>query len=80
MNFLNEHLDSVNETYFQHLMHACRFSFTMAIGSVACLIHALFPFLFVKTGSSIITKLHDDMVTNRHRLTTNKTNSETSHA
>ena len=69
MSLLNEHLDSVGETYLQHFLHACRFSLTMAIGSVACLMHAVFPFLFVKTGSGIITKLHDDMVANRQNLT-----------
>ena len=69
MSYFTEHLETVSETYFQHLCHACRFSFTMAIGSVACLLHAIFPFLFVKTGSQVITKLHHDMVTHRDRLT-----------
>ena len=69
MSYFTEHLDTVRETYFQHLRHACRFSFTMAIGSIACLLHAIFPFLFVKTGSQIINKLHHDMVTHRDRLT-----------
>jgi hypothetical protein len=39
----------------------------MLCGAVAALVHAVFPFLFEKTGSSIITRLHDRMVTNRVR-------------
>jgi hypothetical protein len=39
----------------------------MMLASLACLIHALLPFLFEKTGSRAITQLHDRMVVNRHR-------------
>ena len=63
------HLDSVGETYFQHLRHALGFSVVMLLGSVVCLIHALLPFLFERTGSNCIRTLHDRMVTNRHNLT-----------
>jgi len=60
-----EHPASVGETYFQHLGTAGWFFVQMIVGAFACLMHALFPFLFVKTGSRIITVLHDRMVTNR---------------
>ena len=69
MKYFNEHLTSVNETYGQHFVHAARFSLTMFIGALACLVHAIFPFLFKKTGSSLIDMLHQDMVLNRHTLT-----------
>ena len=69
MTPLTAHLDAVGETYFQHLRHALGFSRVMLVGSVVCLIHALFPFLFERTGSNYIRTLHDRMVTNRHRLT-----------
>ena len=39
----------------------------MFLGSVACLLHALLPFLFVNTGSRVIAELHDRMVANRAR-------------
>ncbi len=68
MKLLTQHLDDVNEAYFQHFGHAIRFAGTMAIGSVACLVHSVFPFLCTKTGSSIITKMHHDMVTHRDSL------------
>ena len=69
MKILTSHLDSVGESYFQHLCHAMSFSAVMLVGAVACLVHALVPFLFVRTGSNCIRRLHDRMVINRHRLT-----------
>jgi hypothetical protein len=69
MGRLTAHLDSVDETYFQHLCHALGFATRMFLGSLACLVHALCPFAFERTGSDCIRVLHDRMVTNRHRLT-----------
>jgi len=63
-----DHPASVGETYWQHLGAAWGFSWRMMLASLACLIHALLPFLFEKTGSRAITQLHDRMVVNRHRL------------
>ena len=63
-----DHLETVGETYGQHFTHALSFSFAMFFASLACLVHAFLPFLFERTGSSMITRLHDRMVMNRHRL------------
>ena len=60
-----EHPASVGETYWQHLLRACWFAGRMLLGAAACFVHALCPFLFVKTGSGIITQLHSAMVTHR---------------
>ncbi len=62
-----EHPASVDETYTEHMGMACLFAARMFAGSIACLIHALLPFLFVKTASSMIDELHDRMVVNRRR-------------
>jgi hypothetical protein len=64
----NEHPASVGETYWQHLLRASWFGGRMLMGAGACFIHALLPFLFVKTGSETITQLHAAMVTNRRRV------------
>ena len=69
MKYLTKHLDSVSESYFQHGRHALSFAASMFVGSLACLGHAIFPFLFERTGSDIIRRLHDRMVVNRHQLT-----------
>lgn len=60
-----EHPASVGETYWGHLLRACWFSGRMVVGAAACFLHAIFPFLFVKTGSTIISQLHTTMVTHR---------------
>ena len=69
MNYLNKHLQDVDESYFQHARHAAGFAASMFVGAVACLGHALLPFAFEHTGSKIIRRLHDRMVINRHNLT-----------
>ena len=69
MNYLTRHLDSVDESYAQHARHALSFAVHMFVGGLACLGHALCPFLFERTGSDTIRRLHDRMVVNRHRLT-----------
>ena len=58
------HPASVNETYGQHLCVASWFGTKMVGAGLACLIHAVFPFLFVNTGSATINRLHFHM-TNR---------------
>ncbi len=60
-----KHPASVGETYFQHFKHAASFGTRLVLAGIACLLHGIFPFLFVKTGSKQVTQLHDRMVTNR---------------
>ena len=61
------HPDSVGESYWQHLGVAGSFGGRMLLAGLACLLHGLLPFLFVKTGSRAIEGLHHDMVTHRRR-------------
>ncbi len=56
-NIFTEHPHSINETYLQHMKFAAIFGFNMLIGGCACLIHAIFPFLFPKTGSDYLLKM-----------------------
>ncbi|WP_424135585.1 DUF6356 family protein [Roseomonas chloroacetimidivorans] len=62
-----EHPASVGETYIEHMHTAAWFGWRMLLGSLACFVHALLPFLFTRTGSATITQLHDRMVVNRVR-------------
>lgn len=69
-----EHPESVGETYLQHLCAASGFAARMFFGGVACLLHAIFPFAFCRTGSECIETLHERMVRNRtasHARSTN---------
>ncbi len=54
-----EHPESVNETYFEHLIFAGGFGIRMLVAGLACLVHGLLPFLFKRTGSQIICELHE---------------------
>ena len=56
-NIFTRHPHSVGESYFQHCKFALSFGLKMIIGGAACLIHAIFPFFFQKTGSDILIKL-----------------------
>jgi hypothetical protein len=61
----SEHPASVGESYLAHLHSAAGFALAMVGGGVACLVHSVFPFLFVRTGSGVVAKLHDRMVVRR---------------
>ena len=63
-----DHPASVGETYGEHLAHATGFGLRMIGGGIACILHGLLPFLFVKTGSRQIVTLHGRMVTHRSKL------------
>ena len=65
MSFLTDHLDEVGESYWEHMLKAASFAVAMLVGGTACLVHALLPFLFVRTGSARIRHLHEVMVENR---------------
>ncbi|HEX4569282.1 MAG TPA: DUF6356 family protein [Dongiaceae bacterium] len=62
-----DHPASVGETYGEHLVAASGFGLSMILGGLACLVHGLLPFLFLRTGSSTIARLHERMVVNRRR-------------
>ncbi len=66
-NLFTDHPASVGETYGQHLLMASDFGLRMILAGLACLVHAVLPFLFVRTGSDAIRALHARMVTHRDR-------------
>lgn len=51
LKYFTTHPASVNQSYWAHLLFACSFGFIMLRGGIACIIHALFPFMFQTTGS-----------------------------
>jgi hypothetical protein len=62
-----DHPRSVGESYFEHMQVAFAFGSRMLGAGFACLMHGLFPFLFVTTGSTTVRHLHDAMITHRSR-------------
>ena len=67
VRLFTDHPASVGESYGEHLLTASGFGLRMVLAGLACMIHALLPFLFVKTGSVQISTLHDKMLANRRR-------------
>ena len=55
--FLN-HPQSVDESFFQHMAFAMRFSGVLFAAAGAALVHAFIPCLFEKTASRIIAQLY----------------------
>jgi hypothetical protein len=60
-NPFTQHPSEVGESYGEHFRTASGFGLTMVAGGLACLVHAVFPFLFVKTGSRTMDALHRRM-------------------
>jgi hypothetical protein len=59
------HPASVGETYGEHLVVAGGFGVRLVLAGVACLLHALLPFLFENTASRAITELNARMLARR---------------
>ncbi len=68
-SLFTEHPESVGETYGEHMATAGWFARELLIAGFACAVHALLPFLFVRTASVRVERLHDRMVRNRRRAT-----------
>lgn len=62
------HPASVGESYLQHMKTSFSFSGPMLLAALAAIVHGLFPFLFVKTGSNTVSRLYERMVVNRSRV------------
>ncbi|WP_136443913.1 DUF6356 family protein [Pacificoceanicola onchidii] len=54
-----DHPQSVDETYFQHMRFAGWFAVRLLLAGGAALVHAIIPCLFEKTGSRMISEMHD---------------------
>ena len=64
-NIFTEHPNSVNETYLEHMHMSGSFAVSLFAAAFCAAVHAILPFMFEKTASGIIDKLHGRMVTNR---------------
>ena len=53
------HPASVDESYFEHMVFAGKFSGRLFVAAFAALVHAVLPFLFETTASRIIRQLYE---------------------
>ena len=61
-----QHLEKVNEHYFEHMTVALRISFQLLIGAVIAFMHGLIPSLFTTSVSDKIKKLYS-FIENRNK-------------
>ena len=52
------HPATVGESYGEHLVTASSFRGRMVLAGIACMLHGLLPFLFVRTGSRAVSELN----------------------
>ena len=64
-SLFTDHPASVDETYLEHMGMALSFAKPLFTATIACLIHAFLPFLFVSKGRDTIADLHERLVVNR---------------
>ncbi len=63
-----DHPASVDETYTEHLAAAGGFALRLFAAALVCAVHAVLPFLFEKTASTLVAGLYERMVAKRRRL------------
>lgn len=56
-----DHLECVEESYFQHMCHALSYGGRMIFGGLGAVLHALIPALCQTTASSVTAKLHEEL-------------------
>ena len=61
-----QHLEKINEHYFEHMRVALRISFQLLIGAVMAFMHGLIPPLFTTSVSDKIKKLYS-FIENRNK-------------
>lgn len=61
INPFTRHPRSLGESYAGHGAKALAFGVRMIGGGIACLVHAVFPFLFEHSASRTMDRLHRQM-------------------
>jgi hypothetical protein len=56
-----KHLQKANKNYLSHGMRAIKVSLTMIAVGIIGIIHAVFPFIFLKTVSNTIKSLSEEL-------------------
>ena len=56
-----DHPQSVEESYFEHMRFAGRFSLRLFGAGLAALVHAVIPCLFEKTASNLIRQMYNEI-------------------
>ena len=58
---IKEHLESVEENYFQHMFCAFGYGIKMILGGLGAIVHAVCPAIFQTTASRVNAELHSQL-------------------
>lgn len=61
-NPFTKHPHEIGETYFEHLGFAMGSGLRLVGSGLACMIHAVFPFLFKNTAGNTVREMHRGIV------------------
>ncbi len=61
MKKIKDHLDGVEESYFEHLYHASIYGFKMIFGGLGAIAHAICPAICQYTASKTVKSLHEEL-------------------
>ena len=61
-NPFTDHPAQAGESYSKHLAFAGRHGFLLIAAGAACLLHAFLPFLFARTASASVERIHDELL------------------
>jgi hypothetical protein len=61
LRLFTAHPHRVQESYLGHMKSAALFSVQLLRAGIACSVHAVLPFLFQRTASSVVQELHDQL-------------------
>nr|WP_299593472.1 DUF6356 family protein [uncultured Tateyamaria sp.] len=53
-----DHSSSADETYFERMIFATKFSFTLGVACLMAIVHAFIPCLFEKSASAVVARLY----------------------
>ncbi len=63
-----KHPRAVGETYFEHMGVALSYGMPLIAAGLACVVHAIVPACFERTGSRSIVNLHSRLIASRRRV------------
>jgi small basic protein len=67
LNLFAGHPKDIGETYTQHLSFAMLSGLKLVYGGIACILHAVFPFIFINTASHTVKTLAHDFEHRRNK-------------
>jgi hypothetical protein len=66
------HPNSAGQTYWQHFLFAGLNGLRLVYAGLACIVHSIFPFVFMDTASQVVQNISEQMAARKHLAEQNK--------